>query len=419
LGNHLGSAALEVDESGAVISYEEYHPYGTTAYWSASSAVEVSRKRYRYTGKEKDEETGLYYHGARYYAPWLGRWTAADPLGMADGTNLCWYASGNPVIMIDPAGTVPTKPSPEEVRTLTARVNSLKGDLAAHEHTLGVISQMQRDNEKAISESKVRQEKLKGKVAAREEIVQHKFQRSNEVLAEKYAAELQHRNRVLGSLTEAEAKLDAHNEAVAEIRTGEKLQRQGMGEIEADLHRAEYFNGEKYTTEELNAALQEASKEAGHDPAGTRELWMKKIAQLEARPPGSARPAPAPATPPSAPPPPTAPVPKTGHVGTPAGPPSGPHDVDVDLNELDEVDVDLSGLEATRPAGKTRSNTGGTELGVGVAAGLGAVLNVGGYYLMYRQFQDLMHPPPRYSPHDYTQSTPLKPWEKGLPNDPI
>ncbi|WP_437635618.1 SpvB/TcaC N-terminal domain-containing protein [Sorangium sp. So ce854] len=104
LDNHLGSASLEVDGAGLVIGYEEYHPYGTTAYWSASSAVEVSRKRYRYTGKEKDEETGLYYHGARYYAPWLGRWTSADPAGMVDGPNLYAFVRGNPIGLIDPSG---------------------------------------------------------------------------------------------------------------------------------------------------------------------------------------------------------------------------------------------------------------------------------------------------------------------------
>ncbi|MFT3770203.1 MAG: SpvB/TcaC N-terminal domain-containing protein [Minicystis sp.] len=103
-GNHLGSAVLEADESGMVISYEEYHPYGTTAYQSASSAVEVNRKRYRYTGKERDEETGLYYHGARYYAPWLGRWTAADPDGTNDGINLFAYCSGGPITFSDPSG---------------------------------------------------------------------------------------------------------------------------------------------------------------------------------------------------------------------------------------------------------------------------------------------------------------------------
>lgn len=105
LDNHLGTVALEVDEAGGVISYEEYHPYGTSAYRAAKGGVEVSAKRYRYTGKERDEETGLYYHGARYYAPWLARWTAADPIGVADGTNLYAYARARPVDSADPSGT--------------------------------------------------------------------------------------------------------------------------------------------------------------------------------------------------------------------------------------------------------------------------------------------------------------------------
>ncbi|MDC3986510.1 RHS repeat domain-containing protein, partial [Polyangium jinanense] len=104
LGNHLGSAALELDEAGLVISYEEYHPYGTTAFHAAAAGVEVSAKRYRYTGKERDEETGLYYHGARYYAPWLGRWTSADPAGLVDGPNLYAYGRNNPLRFVDPDG---------------------------------------------------------------------------------------------------------------------------------------------------------------------------------------------------------------------------------------------------------------------------------------------------------------------------
>ena len=77
-GNHLGSASLEMDEVGGLISYEEYLPYGSTAF-QAGSAAEVSLKRYRYTGKERDEETGFSYHGARYHAGWLGRWVSCDP----------------------------------------------------------------------------------------------------------------------------------------------------------------------------------------------------------------------------------------------------------------------------------------------------------------------------------------------------
>jgi RHS repeat-associated protein len=77
LGNHLGSASLELDENGDLISYEDYHPYGTTSFQAGRSAAEVSLKRYRYTAKERDEESGFNYHGARYYAPWLARWTSA------------------------------------------------------------------------------------------------------------------------------------------------------------------------------------------------------------------------------------------------------------------------------------------------------------------------------------------------------
>lgn len=104
-GNHLGSAILETDEVGQVISYEEYHPYGTSAYRSAKPGVDISLKRYRYCGKERDDETGLYYCGARYYAAWLGRWTSSDPAGFVDGLDLYRYCRNNPVMLHDPNGT--------------------------------------------------------------------------------------------------------------------------------------------------------------------------------------------------------------------------------------------------------------------------------------------------------------------------
>src|SRR5690606_31103503 len=111
LDDHLSSSAMELDDAAQVISYEEYHPYGSTAFHLFSTSAEVSAKRYRYTGKEKDEETGLYYHGVRYYAPWLGRWTAADPAGLVDGLNLYRYSRDNPVRFSDPGGTQTTEPS--------------------------------------------------------------------------------------------------------------------------------------------------------------------------------------------------------------------------------------------------------------------------------------------------------------------
>ncbi len=99
LGDHLNSSNVIVNETGAWINREEYSPYGGTSFGS------FARKRYRFSGKERDEESGLYYHGARYYAPWLARWMSCDPLGMADGLNLYAAFGDNPVNSRDPTGT--------------------------------------------------------------------------------------------------------------------------------------------------------------------------------------------------------------------------------------------------------------------------------------------------------------------------
>lgn len=105
-GNHLGSASLETDDSPAarVISYEEFHPFGTTSYQAIDKDIKAAYKRYRYTGMERDEESGLEYHGARYYLPWLGRWLSADPAGFVDGKNLYSYSNSNPIRFKDRNG---------------------------------------------------------------------------------------------------------------------------------------------------------------------------------------------------------------------------------------------------------------------------------------------------------------------------
>ncbi|HEX9200978.1 MAG TPA: SpvB/TcaC N-terminal domain-containing protein [Acidobacteriaceae bacterium] len=107
LGNHLGSASLELDDAAAVISYEEYYPYGSTSYQAGRNAAETSLKRYRFAGMERDDETGLSCHGLRYYATWLGRWTSADPIGVKGGLNQYSYGALNPVAHTDSSGTQP------------------------------------------------------------------------------------------------------------------------------------------------------------------------------------------------------------------------------------------------------------------------------------------------------------------------
>ncbi|PWV56385.1 SpvB/TcaC N-terminal domain-containing protein [Chitinophaga sp. S165] len=103
--NHQGSACIETDQDARVISYEEYHPFGTTSYQAIDKDIKAAYKRYRYTGMERDEESGFQYHSARYYVPWLGRWLSADPIGIGDGLNVYRYARNNPLMYADTSGT--------------------------------------------------------------------------------------------------------------------------------------------------------------------------------------------------------------------------------------------------------------------------------------------------------------------------
>jgi RHS repeat-associated protein len=107
LGDHLGSSHIVIAGTIATtanefMNREECFPYGETSFGS------FARKRYRFTGKERDEESGLYYHGARYYAPWLSCWLSAEPL-IVDYKNYRTYAFvyNNPQIAIDPDGRHP------------------------------------------------------------------------------------------------------------------------------------------------------------------------------------------------------------------------------------------------------------------------------------------------------------------------
>ena len=116
--DHLSSASLEIDDQAQIISYEEYTPYGGASYQAVRNQTETP-KRYRYTGKERDEESGLCYHGARYYAPWLARWTTCDPMGLVDGPNLFRFVSNNPVRFVDRTGQETIDQRVEKIRSPT------------------------------------------------------------------------------------------------------------------------------------------------------------------------------------------------------------------------------------------------------------------------------------------------------------
>ncbi len=105
LGNHLDSVSLESDEAGQLISYEEFSPYGSTSYQAVDQRVHASVKRYRYSSKERDDETGFGYHGARYYLSWLGRWVSVDPLLIESPEASPYMGLGdNPIVFVDRDG---------------------------------------------------------------------------------------------------------------------------------------------------------------------------------------------------------------------------------------------------------------------------------------------------------------------------
>lgn len=107
LSDHLGSSVLELDPAERTLAFEQYHPFGTTAYQATDAALQVAARRYRYCGMERDRETALSYHNVRYYIPWLGLWASPDPAGLADGGNLYRYARNNPIRFTDQQGTQP------------------------------------------------------------------------------------------------------------------------------------------------------------------------------------------------------------------------------------------------------------------------------------------------------------------------
>jgi RHS repeat-associated protein len=130
--DHLGSAQVVTNHAGAIYERFEYTPYGEVwIEWANSGVAHNEMLPFRFTGKELDEETGLYYYGARYLDPKVSRWLSADPAmgeyipsapineearrrngslpgqgGVFNLVNLhaYHYAGNNPVKYVDPDG---------------------------------------------------------------------------------------------------------------------------------------------------------------------------------------------------------------------------------------------------------------------------------------------------------------------------
>ena len=125
--DHLGSVSVVSNHKGEPYERVEYLPFGEM--WIEETDPATGYIPFRFTSKEYDEETGLYYYGARYYEPRLSRWMSADPAGFAlinpmdgdgkpragysviEAANWYSYVSNNPVKYVDPTGLLETDPA--------------------------------------------------------------------------------------------------------------------------------------------------------------------------------------------------------------------------------------------------------------------------------------------------------------------
>ena len=102
--DHLGSSSLITDQSGAIVQHLEYVPFGETFIDERRSTSSWTTP-YLFSGKERDEETGLLYFGARYQDSKYGIWYSVDPLAEKHPNISSYvYCADNPVKYVDPDG---------------------------------------------------------------------------------------------------------------------------------------------------------------------------------------------------------------------------------------------------------------------------------------------------------------------------
>lgn len=145
--DHLGSASLISDYKGEEYQRIEYTPYGEIWVEKTDPNTNLNFLPYKFTAKEMDEETGLYYYGARYLDAKYSRWLSTDPAlgeyipaagkGMADeagklpgvggafnsvNLNLYHYAGNNPVRYTDPDGKKLTLTVDKKTQTMNIKM---------------------------------------------------------------------------------------------------------------------------------------------------------------------------------------------------------------------------------------------------------------------------------------------------------
>ena len=102
--DHLGSTSYITDDKANITQYDAYLPYGELLVDEHSSSEDLP---YKFNGKQFDDETGLYYYGARYMNPMASIWYGVDPMSLTKPTLLSYvYCSDNPIRYYDKNGKI-------------------------------------------------------------------------------------------------------------------------------------------------------------------------------------------------------------------------------------------------------------------------------------------------------------------------
>ena len=110
--DHLGSTSYITDDKANITQYDAYLPYGELLVDEHSSSEDLP---YKFNGKQFDEETGLYYYGARYMNPVTSLWYGVDPKKeLSDFWGCYLYCNDNPIILIDKFGEKTEKNNPKK-----------------------------------------------------------------------------------------------------------------------------------------------------------------------------------------------------------------------------------------------------------------------------------------------------------------
>ena len=102
----IGSVSALSNSTGALASTYSYDSFG-----NLTASVGNITNPFRYTGREFDSETGIYFYRARYYDPAPGRFMGEDLARFDQGGNFYVYVSNNPLVFIDPTGLAKCCPS--------------------------------------------------------------------------------------------------------------------------------------------------------------------------------------------------------------------------------------------------------------------------------------------------------------------